>query len=117
TSLTPPDLGVGGRSFREGDATPLRFLIAGITASHVDESPFHTTAAIPIKLTLPKTEDAAAPFALEVAVDRGVTTFPYALPEQSAEQFMEDPHAGWGEKQNPSSSPSYVEVAAIPSAT
>src|SRR5439155_23617435 len=39
------------------------------------------------------------------------------LPASSAEDFLQDSFAGWGEAQNPHSSPAYVEVAAIPSAT
>jgi hypothetical protein len=100
-----------------GAEKPLRFLIAGITASHLDEEPFHTTAAIPIKLTLPQAEDAQAPFGLAVEVDRGVTTFPYPLPQQTPDAFLNDPQRGWGEALNTTSSPAYVEVAAVPSAT
>ena len=100
-----------------GEEKALRFLIAAITASHLDEAPFPRTAAIPIKLTLPKSEDASADFALEVVVDRGVATYPYALPEQSAQEFLDDSRKGWGEPQNPKSSPAYVEIAATPSAT
>jgi hypothetical protein len=100
-----------------GEEKPLRFLIAAITVSHRDEAPFPRTAAIPIKLTLPKADDAEASFELEVAVDRGVATYPYVLPEQPVEAFLNDPRKGWGESQNPKSSPAYVEIAAIPSAT
>lgn len=95
----------------------LPFLLAAITLGHSDEEPFRRSAAIPIKLTLPQAEDAAAPFALEVTVDRGVATYPYALPEQPADAFLTDSRAGWGEAQNPNNSPAYVEIAAIPSAT
>ena len=59
-------------------------------------------------------EDAEAPFRLAVEVDRGVATFPYALPEQPADVFLNDPQKGWGEKQNSKSSPAYIEIAAIP---
>ncbi len=100
-----------------GGMQPLRFLIAGITASSLDEAPIPRTAAIPVKLTLPRSEDAKAPFALSVEVDRGVAGYPYALPEQSVGAYLDDPLKGWGEPQNPTSSPAYVEIAASPSAT
>jgi len=95
----------------------LRFWVAALTLSRAQEEPFRRAAAIPVKLTLPKPEDAAAPFALAVEVDRGVATYPYALPEQSADAYLNDSHKGWGEAQNPANSPAYVQIAAIPSAT
>jgi hypothetical protein len=68
-------------------------------------------------LTLPKAEDAAASFSLEVEVDRGVATYPYPLPQQSSDNFLNDAQQGWGEPLNQTNSPAYVEIAAIPSAT
>src|SRR6266700_3906939 len=59
----------------------------------------------------------ARPFDLSVTVDRGVATFPYPLPQQSPEEFLADPLAGWGEELNEQSSPASVEIAALPSAT
>jgi hypothetical protein len=97
--------------------TGLRWLVAGITLSHLEEEPFRREAAIPVKLTLSRPEDAAAPFALAVEVDRGVATYPYALPAQSADDYLHDPLTGLGEEQNAANSPAYVEVAATPSAT
>ncbi|HLK60742.1 MAG TPA: CehA/McbA family metallohydrolase [Chthonomonadaceae bacterium] len=94
-----------------------RFLVAAVTLGHRDEEPFWRNAGVPVKLTLPQPEDAKPPFALSVEVDRGVATYPYALPEQSAEAFLQAPHQGFGEGQNPQNSPAYVEIAAIPSAT
>ena len=47
----------------------------------------------------------------------GTATYVHPLPEASADDFVDDDFAGWGEAQNPKSSPAYVEVAAIPSAT
>ena len=101
------------------DAPDIRlpFAIAAITLGHADEEPFRVTAGVPVKLTLPKPEDAAAPFALKVTVDRGVTTYPFALPEKPAEAYLTDSHQGFGEAQNPANSPAYVEIAATPSAT
>jgi hypothetical protein len=101
----------------ENQSLSTGFLVAGITLSRVGEEPFRRSAAVPVQLTLPKPEDAAPPFSLEVSVDRGVTTFPFALPEQDDSAFLSDPHRGWGEKQNPGNSPAYVEIAATPSAT
>jgi hypothetical protein len=102
----------------EGDSAPeRRFLIAAITLGHREEAPFWRNAGVPVKLTLPQATDAQRSFALSVEVDRGIATYPYALPEQSAEAFLQDPHKGFGEAQNSQNSPAYVEVAAIPSAT
>ncbi len=98
-------------------ASQARLIVAGITLGQVDEEPFRRTAGVPVMLTLPNKEDAAAPFALSVSVDRGVATFPFSLPEKTDDEFLQDTHAGWGEKQNTANSPSYVEIAATPSAT
>lgn len=94
-----------------------RFLVAAITLGHRDESPFYRTGRQAVKITLPQAEDAQKPFQLEVEVDRGVATYPYALPQKAAEAFLGDDFKGWGEAQNEQASPAYVEVAAIPSAT
>ena len=50
-------------------------------------------------------------------VDRGAATYAHALPEADAEAFLTDPHKGFGEAQNGTGNPSYVEIAAVPSAT
>jgi len=97
--------------------TMQKFVVAAITLSHLEEDPFVRTGRREVIITLPRQEDAAKPFSLEVNVDRGVATYPYPLPQTSPEEFMEDSFRGWGEAQNPKSSPSYVEIAAIPSAT
>lgn len=94
-----------------------RFVLAAITLGHLEEEPFRQTARVPVQLVLNRAEDVAGPFALSVEVDRGVSTYPYALPEQPADAFLHDTFQGWGEKQNPNNSPAYVEIAAIPSAT
>jgi hypothetical protein len=52
-----------------------------------------------------------------VSVDRGVASYSYPLSKQSAEAFLVDPFAGWGEAVNRTSSPVYVDVAAVPSAS
>ena len=93
------------------------FLIGGITLGFRDEPPISREAKREVIITLPRQEDAEKPFDLEVDVDRGIATYPQPLPEQSAEDFLQDDKKGWGEPQNEKSSPAYVEVAAIPSAT
>lgn len=94
-----------------------RFLIAGVTLSSADESPFVRSGAQPLKLTITDPEAAARPFELNVTVDRGIATFPYPLPSGSPAEFLADPLAGWGEHPNQQSSPASVEIAALPSAT
>ncbi len=94
-----------------------KFAIGGACLSAVPEEPFTRAAKVPLKIILPKSEDAAKPFDLKVEVDRGVATWPYALPAESPEAFLADPMPGWGAEQNRSSSPAYVEIAANPSAT
>jgi hypothetical protein len=94
-----------------------RFALAAVTLSHVEEQPFSRQGAREVVITLPQSEDAGKRFGLEVEVDRGIATYPYPLPEQPADAFLKDGFQGWGEGQNPNSSPAYVEIAAIPSAT
>ncbi|AWT59228.1 MAG: hypothetical protein DF168_00409 [Candidatus Moanabacter tarae] len=92
------------------------FIIGGITVSSIDENPFCREATREVIINLPRKEDANRPFNLEVQVDRGINTYPYPLPSDSTESFLKG-RKGWGEKQNPGSSPSYAEIAANPSAT
>lgn len=94
-----------------------RFLIGGITKSSLAETPLVRAAKRPAKITLLKDEDAKRTGDLEVEVDRGTATYPYALPSSGAQSFLADTHHGWGEEQNLTASPSYVEIAANPSAT
>ena len=93
------------------------FIIAGLTVSQANEHPFVRQGKREARLTLTDPEDAEKPFDLRVDVDRGVASYVHPLPEASADDFVDDDFAGWGETQNPKSSPAYVEVAAIPSAT
>ena len=97
--------------------TQATFVVAGITTGHVNEYPFTRDVSREVKVTLTRKADAEKPFALEVDVDRGQATYVYPLPVADAEAFIEDPFKGWGEKQNPASSPAYCEIAAIDSAT
>ncbi|HYF52116.1 MAG TPA: CehA/McbA family metallohydrolase [Planctomycetota bacterium] len=92
-----------------------RFIIGAITLSHLEEFPFNRAAKRNVKIVLPKKDDAKKP--LEVEVDRGVASYPYSLPEKRAEQFLADAMKGYGEKQNWTTNPSFVEIAATPSAT
>ena len=93
------------------------FIIAGVTLSQVNEHPFVRQGKREARLILTDPEDAEKPFDMSVGVDRGVASYVHPLPEASADDFVNDDFAGWGEAQNPKSSPAYVEVAAIPSAT
>ena len=93
-----------------------RFMIAAITLGQLDEHPFVRQRRRPVKVTLDG-ETADEPFDVDVEVDRGVATYAFALPEASDEEFLADSFKGWGEEQNEKASPSYVEVAGIPSAT
>ncbi len=93
------------------------FVLAAVTLGHLDEEPFCRSAPRTVTLTLPQASDAARPFDLRVAVDRGIATFPYALPAAPADAFLHDAMRGYGAAANEGSSPAYVEVAANPSAT
>ncbi|MGI8868586.1 MAG: CehA/McbA family metallohydrolase [Mycobacteriales bacterium] len=84
------------------------FLLAGITVGHADEHPFVRTPARPVRVVA---RDDGADGALDLAVDRGVATYPQPLP-------VDDDRPGWGAA-DPTSrgDPAYATVAAIPSAT
>ena len=97
--------------------TGTRFIIGAITLGHVDEHPFVRQGRRETRITLTNPEDSEKPFDLDVEVDRGLATYVHALPEASADDFVDDPFKGWGEAQNPKSSPAYTEIAALPSAT
>ena len=93
-----------------------RFIVAAVTLGQLDEYPFVKQRRRPVKLTLDG-EAADEPFDIEVEVDRGNATYAFALPDTSDEEFLSDSFKGWGQEQNEKASPSYVEVAATPSAT
>jgi hypothetical protein len=93
------------------------FYIGGITLGHANEHPFTRIAKKDVKLELLREEDASKRFDLSVRVDRGSATYPYPLPADADESFLNDPFVGWGEAKSTASSPSYVQVAATPSAT
>ncbi len=91
------------------------FFIAGVTLSTIAEDPFTNEAAVPV--VLETTDQVERRGELAVEVDRGVATFPYALPVESVEEFLADPQRGWGQEQNHNASPSVASIAANPSAT
>ncbi len=96
------------------------FLVAAVTLGHADEEPFCRSAPRTVKITLAEPAASAAmrpPTDLRVEVDRGIATYPYALPTVDLSAFLADGMAGYGEGENQNNSPSYVEVAANPSAT
>ena len=94
-----------------------RFIVAGITMGFLEEHPFARQGRRPARIVLKDPADAENSFDLDVEVDRGNATYAHPLPEASAEEFLSDSYKGWGEEQNSNSSPAYVEVSAIPSAT
>ena len=111
-------------SIKSLEIVPLgpRFLVAAVTLGLIDEEAFVRDGTVPVRIDLKQERLAARPLEagtpnLELAVDRGVASYVYQLPERSADEFLADTFAGWGERQNRTSSPAYAEVAAIPSAT
>ncbi len=94
-----------------------RLLIAGVTLGFLEEHPFVSQGRREARIVLSDPVDAEKPFDLEVEVDRGVATYVHPLPQGTAEEFLGDPFKGWGQALNRKSSPAYVEIAAIPSAT
>ena len=94
-----------------------KFIISAITLGYLDEDPIPRSARSEVMISLPDEEDAAKPFAMEVEVDRGISTYPYPLPDRSEENYMDSSLKGWGEEQNQKNSASYVEISAASSAT
>ena len=111
-----PEPGEVVESLRIDPSGP-RFIIAGITLGHLDEHPFARQGRRPVRIVLTDPADAEKPFDVDVGVDRGDTTYVHALPEASADEFLNDSFKGWGEEQNAGSSPLYAEISATPSAT
>ena len=94
-----------------------RFIVAGITLGHIDEHPFARAGRRPVGIVLTQPADVEKPFALDVEVDRGTSTYVHALPETSGGDSMADSFEGWGQEQTLRPSRAYVEVSAVPSAT
>lgn len=66
------------------------------------------------RIVVTRREDAEKPFDLDVEVDRGTASYAQPLLGESPEEFTSDPFKGWGQRPNTSSSPAYVEIAAVP---
>lgn len=94
----------------------MRFFIAAITLGHLDEHPFPREGRRPAKITLLDEADASQPFDVQVEVDRGDATYIFPLPAVSSDEFLAAPYS-WGQDDNETSSPSYVEISATPSAS
>ena len=99
-----------------------RFVVAAITLGLTDEEPFVRDGAVPVRIDLKDPQRADSPLEpgptdLQVVVDRGVSSYTYQLSRRSPDEFLNDAYAGWGEQHNPTCSPVYAEIAAIPSAT
>ena len=109
-----PDVEVASIEIQPQDR---QFIVAAITLGYLDEDPMPRRPNREVKITLPQAEDADKPFDMEVSVDRGTATYPYPLPENTPDAFINDDFKGWGESQNNKSSPAYTEVSATPSAT
>ena len=92
-------------------------LLAAVTLGHLDEPPFPRQGKREARILLKDPQKQSDRFDLDVSVDRGVATYPHPLPAESGEQFLEDPYKGWGQEKSTGASPSYVEIAAAPSAT
>ena len=97
-------------------------IVAAITLGLVDEDPLAHPGAVPVRVDLKSPELASRPLDVgpndvSLAVDRGVAGYTYPLSRQSADAFLDDAFAGWGEAANGASSPVYAGVAAVPSAT
>jgi len=90
-----------------------KFVLGAVTLSTMAEEPLSRAAKRPVKIVLAR--PAERPLAVEV--DRGVASYPYPLPAAGPDEFLADSMAGWGEAQNGTWSPAWVEIAASPSAT
>ena len=93
------------------------FVVAGITLGHLDEHPFARQGRRPARIVLKDPDDAAKPFDVDVSVDRGDATYVFPLPQAPDAEFLAGALKGWGEVENFDSSPSYVEIRGVPSAT
>jgi hypothetical protein len=119
---TNPDPDVAIDRLEVVPSSDARFVIAAITLGLTDEEPFARNGMLPVRIELKDTTLAKRPFRssepeVSVAVDRGIASYVYPLPQMTSQQFLNDGFAGWGEAQNQESSPLYVQVSGIPSAT
>ena len=94
-----------------------KFIIAGITLGYLDEDVIPRSGARDVMIEMLQQKDSEKDFNIEVAVDRGVASFPYPLSKNDEDEFINDPLKGWGEERNTQSSPVYTKVSASRSAT
>lgn len=93
-----------------------KVVVAAVTLGHLQEYPVAREARQHVRIDLLRDEDASKPFDLDIQVDRGTATYAYPLPAvpiDTANPQM----PGFGSPRAQSSSPAYVEISAIPSAT
>lgn len=88
-------------------------LVAGLTASFVDEDPIGFRARTTARILL---EGGATGGTPSVSVDRGVASYPLRLVEPALDASP-DAHPGWGAPATGEGDAAWVEVAAAPSAT
>ena len=96
--------------------TQRKLVIAGVTLGYLQEHPLVRSTRIPLKITILDEAIAKLPFDLNVDVDRGFATYAYPLPKEPLDHIEPDMR-GFGAPANQTSSPSFTQVAAIPSAT
>ena len=73
------------------------FAIGAITVGTLDEDPISREGLKDVRIELQNSAGGKQPFDIEVDIDRGLATYPYPLPEASAEQFIGEGRKGWGE--------------------
>jgi hypothetical protein len=86
-------------------------ILAGVTASLEDDEPLAYGAPIPIVVTA-SDDTVALKGAVQLDVDRGVVTETFALPAESAADFLASSMPGYGQARNPLGTPCYGLVAA-----
>jgi len=104
------------------------YVIGSLVAGLADEYPFPREGMRALRIAIQqdrtdadevggRREEAPAPEDWRLTVDRGYATFPYRLPASTPEEFLADSLAGFGDAVGQGSSPAWVEVSAVPSAT
>ena len=93
------------------------FVLAAVTLGLIDEYPFSRQGRREAVITFDDSELVQTPFDVEVQVDRGDSTYVFPLPKDTEAGFLDAYHQGFGETQNETSDPSYVEISAVSSAT
>jgi hypothetical protein len=94
-----------------------RILVAAITVGHAAEDPFGRDAALPLRISMTGPDRPCRADELNLTVDRGVSSYTYALPNADTGAYLSDPMKGWGEAADDGSRHAYARVAALPSAT